>query len=174
MVVLAVVVTACSALPTGTPEAILNADPELAARFPSMVAGEPFPVDTIRAEASLRLMGVNEAFLEALGADFEDVSVALGHRPMPTATSVHVSASAYRVVGANEDRLLEYFIPIMKERSEDIPLVKVTVAGRQVWRPMGKPVAVAGNMLYVHGDTAYLLYGDHRKVVEELLAALPR
>jgi hypothetical protein len=156
-----------------TPRPTIIGDPELASRFPETVAGQPFPVETIRDEQSLRLAGVNEGFLNAFAADFEDVSVAIGHRPMPTPASLHLSAYAYRVRGATETQLRKYFIPLLTEQSEDIPLVRTTVNERIIWRPRGNPIAVAGNMLYVHGDTAYLLYGNSRKLVAQLLAALP-
>jgi hypothetical protein len=168
LVVLVAVSAGCA-----TPRPTILGDQELASRFPELVAGQPFPVETIRDEASLRLAGVNEAFLDAFAADFDDVSVAIGHRPMPTPASLHLSAYAYRVRGATEKQLRKYFIPLLKEQSEDIPLVRATVNGRTVWRPRGTPVAVAGNMLYVHGDTAYLLYGNSRELVIQLLVALP-
>ena len=175
ILVVLVSLVGCATQLAATPQSSIDtqADPELAARFPSRVAGEAFPVETFRDEATLRRMGVDASFLEALAVDFEDVSVALGHRPMATATSIHLSTYAYRVRGVTEDRLAKYFIPVMEAQSEDLPLERTSVRGKEVWRPSGLAVAVAGNMLYVRGDTAYLIYGDRRDVADLLVAALP-
>ena len=177
--VLLTVVTACSTSPatvTTSPQAgqaSALADPELGARFPANVGGEPFPVETYRNETALRAMGVGSAFLDALNAEISDVSVALGHRPMETETSTHLSAYAYRVVGASESDLAEYFVPIIEEQTEDAKFVRGTVGTREVWRPVGPSASVAGNLLYVNGDTAYLLYGNEPLEVGLLLEALP-
>ena len=171
-------VTACSASPVGVTtsleaQASPLTDPELGARFPADVGGEPFPVETYRNEIALRAMGVDTDFLEALDAKIADVSVALGHRPMEIETSTHLSAYAYRVVGASEDDLAEYFVPIIEEQTEDTQFVRGTVGAKEVWMPVGPSASVAGNLLYVHGDTAYLLYGNVPVEVELLLDALP-
>lgn len=148
-------------------------DPDLAADIPDIVGGEPFDVETHRGENALRAMGVNERFLEAFDADLGDVSVALGHRPMATEASTHLSAYAYRVAGASEEALTEYFIPIIEGQTEDAEFEPGRVGGKDVWKPVGPGEAVSGNLLYVHGDTAYLLYGNEPAVVELLLDALP-
>jgi len=152
---------------------LINADPELASSFPDTIGGEPFPVETYRDERALGAMGVHDAFLESLGANIGDVSVAIGHRPMATEESVHLSAYAYRVAGGSEAALIDYFIPIAEKQSENNQFAPTSVAGKEVWRAVEPSAAVAGNMLYVHGETAYLLYSNQREAAEELLAALP-
>ena len=161
-----------STRPPSLPAAAME-DPELGARFPESVGGEPFPVETYQDENVLRAMGVDDHFLDTLNADLADVSLALGHRPMATDTSTHLSAYAYRVNGASEGDLVDYFVPIIEGQTEDATFKRETVGTREVWKPIGPGQAVAGNLLYVDGDTAYLLYGNEPDVVALLLEALP-
>ena len=56
---------------------------------------------------------------------------------------------------------MAYFRPIIREQSEGIPLQR-TRAGKGCVATKGNPIAVAGNMLFVDDDTAYLIYGDNR------------
>jgi hypothetical protein len=118
-------------------------------------------------------MGVTDDFLDKMDVELTDVSVALGHRPVATDNDTHLSAYAYRVEGASEDELVEHFTPLMERATEDAEFVPGTVGTRKVWKPEGPSEIVAGNLLYVDGDTAYLLYGNEPDVVALLHEALP-
>lgn len=176
---LAVLAACSSALPATesveppAPSVDTMADPDLAAVFPDTVGGEPLPVETYRDENALRAMGITDEFLDKMDVELADVSVALAHRPMTTDNDTHLSAYAYRVAGASEDELVEHFTPLMERATEDAEFVPGIVGTRDVWKPVGPSTVVAGNLLYVDGDTAYLLYGNEPAVVALLLEALP-
>jgi hypothetical protein len=61
----------------------------------------------------------------------------------------------------------------MEDQSEGISFSRVRFGDKMVWRPEGNPIAVAGNVVYVKDDTAYLIYGDRRGATNQLLARLP-
>ena len=156
-----------------SPSADTHADPELEARFPTWIHGGPFLVESYRGEEELHLLGIDEDFLNSMQVDISDVSVAYGEHDMGSDAPLHLSVRAYRARGASAEDLVAYFRPIMREQSEGIPLQRTRARGKDVWRPRGNPIAVAGNMLLVDDDTAYLIYGDNRMASLALLSQIP-
>jgi hypothetical protein len=156
-----------------SPSANTHADPELEARFPTFIHGGPFLVESYGEPEELQLLGVDDDFLNSLHVDVGDVSVAYGEHDMSSGAPMHLSVRAYRARGASAEDLVAYFRPIMQEQSEGIPLQRTRARGKVVWRPKGNPIAVAGNMLFVNDDTAYLIYGDNRTAALALLSQIP-
>ena len=174
---LAVVLTAAASAGCGvqlpSPSANIHADPELESRFPTRIHGGPFLVESYGGPEELQLLGVGDEFLASVGVELDDVTVAYGEHDMASGAPMHLSVRAYRARGANPEDLVAYFRPVMREQSEGIPLERVQTRGKIVWRPKGNPIAVGGNMLYVDGDTAYLIYGDNRTAALALLSRIP-
>jgi hypothetical protein len=150
-----------------------HADPELEGRFPAEIHGSPFDVSSYRDAETMQILGVTDAFLDAVQVPISDVSVALADHDMTSGRPMHLTATAFRARGARSRDLAEYFVPIMEDQSEGISFSRVRFGDKMVWRPEGNPIAVAGNVVYVKDDTAYLIYGDRRGATNQLLARLP-
>jgi hypothetical protein len=172
---LLVAAAGCVFAPAATPIPSIdaNADPELAARFPSTVADRPFTVETYRDPGTLRLAGVSPQMLRALDVEVADVSFALGEREQRTETSAHLHVWAYRVPGVSEEALADWFVPVMESQSEDRAFRADTLAGKPVWLAIDPGPGAVGNAVYVHDDTAYLIYSDRLPLATDLVAALP-
>jgi hypothetical protein len=151
----------------------LDGDPELAARFPSTVGGQPLTVQSFRGDMFAGMGGVDEEFedfLAATGADLEDVSVAFGG-VMDDADSF-LSVAAFRVLGVSQDRLEEEFLGSAADEVED--LSRQTIGGKSVWVATYDvdEFGMSGAYFYVKDDTAYWMTGPE-ELVAEILAALP-
>jgi len=151
----------------------LNGDPELAGRFPDTVGGQPLTVQSFRGDTFLA-MGASDpsiqAFLDSLGAELEDVSVAFGGAA--SGDSV-LSVGAFRVLGASEDDLEREFIAASEEAGDVSGLTQATVGGKDVWSasdPTGE--TGASIFIYTKDDTVYFLTGTEEQAAE-ILAALP-
>lgn len=151
----------------------LNGDPELAGRFPDTVGGEPLQVQSFRGDTFMAGGGSDpsfEAFLDAVGAELEDVSVAFGG--VASGESI-LSVGAFRILGASEDDLEREFIAASEEAGDVSDLTQANIAGKDVWTasdPSGETGASV--FLYTKDDTVYFLTGTDDQV-GEILAALP-
>jgi hypothetical protein len=150
-----------------------HADPELEARFPATLHGQDVLLSSFDDPDTLRLVGVTDDFLGAVDVPISMVTVALVDHEWTTDVESHMSATAIRARGARPRDLVEYFVPIIEGQSEGITFSRVRFGDKHVWRPKGNPIAVAGNTLYVKGDTAYLIYADSKGATNLLLAQLP-
>jgi hypothetical protein len=157
--------------PGAFPSFDLDGDPELAARFPNMVGGQQFIVQSFRGDAFVA-MGVDESFqefLDSTGAELEDVSVAFGGGLVG---ETFLSVAAFRVLGVSQDRLEEEFLGAAEE---DLPedLTRATIGGKQVWTA-SDPTGELGGGVYVYSkdDTLYWMTGPE-DMVAEILEALP-
>jgi len=151
----------------------LDGDPELAARFPSTVGGQPLTVQSFRGDLFAGMGGVDESFqefLDATGADLEDVSVAFGG--LADSAESLLSVAAFRVVGVSQDRLEEEFLGSAGEEVED--LSRETIGGKEVWAASYDmdEMGTTGVYVYTKDDTVYWLTGPE-ELVAEILAALP-
>lgn len=151
----------------------LNGDPELASRFPDTIGGEPLQVQSFRGDTFMAMGGADpafEAFLDSVGAELEDVSVAFGGSASGGAA---LSVGAFRVLGASEDDLEREFIAASEEAGDVSNLTETSIGGKNVWTatdPSGETgVSV---FLYTKDDTVYFLTGTEEQVAE-ILAALP-
>jgi hypothetical protein len=173
LVALAAMGVAGCAAQVPTPSIGAHADPELEAQFPEAIHGEPFSVETYTDADTLRVLGVDEAFLDAVGVSISDVSVAVADHDMTSGRPMHLTATAFRARGAQAEDLAAYFVPVIEDQSEGVSFSRVRFGEKMVWRPRGNPIAVGGNVLYVRDDTAYLIYGNRRGATNQLLALLP-
>lgn len=162
---------------SGTPFAIpsfdLNGDPELASRFPDTVGGQPLQVQSFRGDTFMSAGGADpafEAFLDSIGAELEDVSVAFGGA---ASGDSFLSVGAFRVLGASEDELEREFIAASEESGDITGLEQATVGGKDIWTatdPSGETTTSV--YLYAKDDTLYFLTGGEEEIAE-ILEALP-
>lgn len=159
--------------PTALPSFDLNGDPELAARFPDTVGGQPLQVQSFRGDTFATMGGGDpsfEAFLDSVGADLEDVSVAFGGS---VSGEDILSVGAFRVLGASEDELEREFIAATEEEGDVTGLSRDSVGGKDVWTATD-PSGQTGTSVFVYtkDDTVYFLTGTE-ELVAEILEALP-
>jgi hypothetical protein len=165
--------------PLGSADAIpsfdLNGDPELAARFPDTVGGEPLQVQSMRGDTFASFGGQDpafDAFLEAVDAELSDVSVAFGGAASADASSF-LSVGAFRVLGASQDDLEREFLASFEGESELTGAERTTIGGKDVWTavdPSGETDASV--VIYTKDDTVYFLTGTDDQLAE-ILEALP-
>jgi len=163
--------------PSGSGAAIpsfdINGDPELAGRFPDTVGGVPFQVISMRGDSPM-MQGNSDpafdAFLDRVGADLADVSVAFGGGASAEAT---LGVAAFRVAGVPQDQLEEEFITASEEAGSITGVAEASIGGKDVWTatdPSGQAGSTA--YIYVKDDTVYFLTGTEEQATE-ILAALP-
>jgi hypothetical protein len=150
----------------------LDGDPELAGRFPATVGGQPLQLRSLggNAFAAAGPDPVFDDFLQAIGADATDVSVAFGGVQIGEEA---LTAGAFRVRGASEDELEREFIAASEDAGEVPQLSEETIGGKDVWTA----IDVSGEtemqvFVYTSGDTLYFLTGPLEHATE-LLEALP-
>ncbi len=151
----------------------MNGDPELAARFPDTVGGAPLQVQSFRGDVFMAGGGNDPsftAFLDSVGAELDDVSVAFGG--VMTAENP-LSVGAFRILGASEDDLEREFIAASEESGDVSGLTQTSVGGKDVWSA-ADPTGTAGMSVYIYtkDDTLYFLTGSEEQVAE-ILAELP-
>lgn len=153
-------------------------DPELAGRFPDTVGGLPLQVQSVSGDAFAALGGgadpAFEAFLESVGAEVSDVSVAFGGVNNPEDPTAVLSVGAFRVLGASEDVLEEEFIGALGEvGSGPAGFEAATVAGKDVLTA-DDPTGTTENQVFIYtqDDTLYFLTGTEEQVAE-ILEVLP-
>jgi hypothetical protein len=161
---------------TGSPGAFpsfdLDGDPELAGRFPATVAGEPLQLQSLGGDAFAAAGPdpVFDDFLEAIGAEATDVSVAFGGALIGEET---LTAGAFRVRGASEDELEREFIAASEDAGEVPELTEQTIGGKDVWTATDESGETDMQVfVYTSGDTLYFLTGSLEHVTE-ILEALP-
>lgn len=172
------------ARPSATPATPYHDDPELEARFPEEIAGEPLELQTYCA-STVQGEGINTApeFLAEIGVDLADVTVARSTPPRIGEMNSHAGVAAWRYRGAESDRLLEAFLDSWREMAAEVGFdapQAVVLGGKDVFI-LGQaettpdtevlPLPYA-DVLHVAGDTVYILSG-RPQIIEELLAALP-
>ena len=158
--------------PGALPSFDLDGDPELAGRFPATVGGEPLQLQSLAGDAFAAAgpYPVFDDFLEAIGAEATDVSVAFGGALIGEET---LTAGAFRVRGASEDDLEREFIAASEEAGEVPDLSQETIGGKDVWTAVDESGETALQVfVYTSGDTLYFLTGSLEHATE-LLEALP-
>lgn len=181
----ALVLTACqssaspspSAEPTGSggPLPSFVGDPDLEATLPGEAAGIIFfqstsmsGPDFVDAEVDQQFL----AFLDELGADVEDVSVAIALGANNDGTNT-ASIFAFKVQGADADELITAFQAGAPDDAEPLEWRSQTVGGKpvQVAEPTSEfPTPVA---LYATGDTLYIVTSTSAEAFEQILEQLP-
>ncbi len=164
-------------LPTGSGIAIpsldMNGDPDLAGRFPDTVGGAPLTIQSFDGETFAQVGGGDPtmtAFLDSIGAELEDVSVAFGGVMVGESG---LSVGAFRVQGANEDDLEREFINASQVAGDVGDLEEATVGGKDVRTAADPSGQTDGQVfIYTQDDTLYFLTGPEADVAE-ILEALP-
>jgi hypothetical protein len=150
----------------------LNGDPELAGRFPDTVGGQALQVQSFRGDTFMASGGTDpsfDAFLDSVGAELEDVSVAFGGAMSGESM---LSVGAFRVLGANEDQLETEFLAASQAEGDIEGLAETSLGGKNVWTASDAAMPGASMFIYVKDDTVYFLTGTEEQAAE-ILAALP-
>lgn len=164
--------------PTETDVAIpsfdLDGDPELASRLPDTVDGQPLQVISMRGDMFLSGGDVDpsfQEFLDNVGADLDDVSVAFGG---VASGESFLSVAAFRILGVSEDRLEEEFLGASEEAGDLTGLERTTIAGKEVWAASDPSGELGGASIYIYtkDDTLYWMTGNEEQAAE-ILEALP-
>ncbi len=151
----------------------LEGDPELAGRFPDTVGGQPLTVQSFDGQTFAQVGGDDPtftAFLDSIGAELTDVSVAFGG---VMSGDTPLTVGAFRVEGASEDDLEREFIAASEEAGDITGMEQATVGGKDVFTaidPSGETDASV--YLYTKDDTLYFLTGSEADVAE-ILETLP-
>ena len=158
--------------PGAFPSFELDGDPELAARFPDSVGGEPLQMQSLGGDAFAAAGPdpVFDDFLSAIDAVATDVSVAFGGAQIGEEM---LTAGAFRVRGASEDELEREFIAASEEAGEVPQLTEQTIGGKDVWTAVDESGDAALQVyVYTKDDTLYFLTGSV-EYAAEILEALP-
>ena len=151
----------------------LNGDPELAARFPDTVGGQPLQVQSMRGDTFMSVGGSDpafEEFLDSVDAELSDVSVAFGGAA--SGDSI-LSVGAFRILGASEDDLEREFIAASEDAGDITGLEQANIGGKDVWTAVDPSGETGASVyLYTKDDTLYFLTGSEAEVAE-ILEALP-
>lgn len=151
----------------------LNVDPELAARFPDTVGGQPLQVQSMRGDTFMSVGGSDpafEEFLDSVDAELSDVSVAFGGAA--SGDSI-LSVGAFRILGASEDDLEREFIAASEDAGDITGLEQANIGGKDVWTAVDPSGETGASVyLYTKDDTLYFLTGSEAEVAE-ILEALP-
>lgn len=151
----------------------LNGDPELAARFPDTVGGQPLTVQSMRGDTFMSVGGSDpafEEFLDSVDAELSDVSVAFGGAA--SGDSI-LSVGAFRILGASEDDLEREFIAASEDAGDITGLEQANIGGKDVWTAVDPSGETGASVyLYTKDDTLYFLTGSEAEVAE-ILEALP-
>ena len=158
--------------PGAFPSFELDGDPELAARFPDSVGGEPLQMQSLGGDAFAAAGPdpVFDDFLSAIDAVATDVSVAFGGAQIGEEM---LTAGAFRVRGASEDELEREFIAASEEAGDVTDLEQASIGGKDVWTsvdPSGETDTQA--FIYTKDDTLYFFTGPEDQVAE-ILETLP-
>jgi hypothetical protein len=150
----------------------LDGDPELAARFPDTVDGQPLEIQSLSADAFAQMPSdpTFDEFLGRIGAEATDVSIAFGGADFGDSL---LSVGAFRVRGASQDELQREFIAASQETGETADLSAQTIGGKDVMAaadPTGESDVRV--FIYTRDDTLYFLTGSEAHAAE-ILEALP-
>ena len=157
------------------PNPSLVGNPELEATLPEEAAGIIFfqrssmsGPDFIDAEVDEQFL----SFLEELGADIEDVSVAFAFGANADVTNT-AYLFAFQVAGADAQELIDAFKAGAPADADPLEWTAETIAGKavEVAEPTEEfPTPVA---LYAVGDVLYVVNATEEAAFEAILAALP-
>ena len=151
----------------------LDGDPELAGRFPDTVGGQPLMVQSLDGQTFAANAGGDptfDAFLDSVGAELTDVSVAFGG---VMSGETPLTVGAFRVRGASEDDLEREFIAASEEAGDVTDVEQASIGGKDVWTstdPSGETGTQA--FIYTKDDTLYFFTGSEAEVAE-ILETLP-
>ncbi len=149
----------------------INGDPELAARLPTTVGGAQLQVISFRGDTLVAGGGVDETFqdfLDATGAELDDVSVAFGGT-----VDGSISVAAFRVLGVSEDQLEQEFLAASQDSGDIEGAERATIGGKDVWTAADATGSTGASVyLYVKDDTVYFMTGTEAQAAE-ILSALP-
>ena len=169
--------TEASAEPDGSALALpsfdLDGDPDLAARFPDTVGGQPLTIQSMRGDQMEAFGGTDptfQEFLDSVGAELSDVSFAFG---AVMSADDPFSVGAFRVLGASQEDLEREFVAASEDAGDISGLEDASVGGKDVLTgvdPSGD--STMQFYLYTKDDTLYFLTGSEEQATE-VLEALP-
>lgn len=169
-----------SQLDFDTGRANLAADPELADRFPSEIAGKDLQVTTMTADDWLTQIGAGrrnksakavQAYVRTAGKEVADLSMGFAsYAPSPGNVA---ALAAVRTRGSDGASLTEAVIPLLMRSIEDPVVETIEVAAKSIRRVTD--AATPGQYpryAYGSGDTVWVIDAEGR-ALHEIVAALP-
>lgn len=178
---------------TGSPDAteaavaspsfeVPNSAPELLALLPDEVGGQsPFPEFGELSQTGDEFMDEGDtegneefvAFLQRIGAQPSDVSVAMRlYGDMEDFESM-TSIFAFRVAGADSGELLDEMQSAFEQEMDDVSWEERSVAGKSVRVP-NQPLDEGQSMyLYVRNDIVFAITASDESLAEDALRQLP-
>jgi hypothetical protein len=108
-----------------------------------------------------------QEFLDSVGAELSDVSVAFGG--VASETGEFLQVGAFRVLGVNQDDLEREFIAASEAEGDATGFEQSSVAGKDVWTATQEGMSV---VIYAKDDTIYYITGD-AALAEEVISELP-
>jgi len=147
---------------------------DLQATLPSEAAGITFQAfsmsgpDFIVGEVDERFV----TFIESLGADIEDVSVAISFGANADGTQT-ASILAFQVIGATASDLVDEFKATADEGADPLVWHAETIGGKSVELSDTNPDFPTPVTLYATGEVLYFVSSTDPNATQEILAFLP-
>lgn len=172
-------VTTAPATAPGTsqqPGPTFAGDPELEARFPSQVGGQPVTnVMTARLVDFLRALSTSQAEIDTMRRTFLTIGIDLDTVVMGSANAT-VSGSlvgilAFRVPGQDANTLIQNYL-LFSSSNEGDTLSQETIGGKNV-AVVRSAGGYASTWMYANGDTLWSVSTSDQKAAEAVFAALP-
>lgn len=151
-------------------------DPELEARFPSQVGGQPVTnVMTARLVDFLRALSTSQAEIDTMRRTFLTIGIDLDTVVMGSANAT-VSGSlvgilAFRVPGQDANTLIQNYL-LFSSSNEGDTLSQETIGGKNV-AVVRSAGGYASTWMYANGDTLWSVSTSDQKAAEAVFAALP-
>jgi len=159
---------------SGAPLPSFVGAPDLEATLPSEAAGITFQAfsmsgpDFIAGEVDERFV----AFIESLGADIQDVSVAIAFGANVDGTQT-ASILAFQVIGATASDLVDEFKATADEGADPLEWHAETIGGKAVEQSDTNPDFPTPVTLYATGEVLYFVSSTDPNATQEILAFLP-
>lgn len=151
----------------------LSGDPELQDRLPTEVGGQPLQTFSMRGDMFLTGGNADPAFqqfLDEIGAEMSDVSVAFGSTASGGDTMVTILA--FRVLGAEEDALTREAIGAFEEEGGATGFETRTIGGREVRVATDTSGQVGAVYVWADGDTLFWITTTDEALAEEAIGKI--
>ncbi len=154
--------------PAASPGDDVNQDPDLEARLPDQIGDIPLQKFSVAGSEFLEQSDDEfRDFLARLNADPEDISVAVA---VSMSQEVQLGIFAFRVGGADEDRLVEEFQRSIEEDAESgVTWEERNLGGRDVQVATDPDAPEQRIYLWADGDTIFFVTSPDEALAEEAI-----
>lgn len=154
--------------PAASPGEDVNQDPDLEARLPDQIGDIPLQKFSVAGSEFLEQADDEfRDFLDRLSANPEDIAVAVA---VSMSQEVQVGIFAFRVGGADEDRLVEEFQrSIEEDATSGVTWEERSVGGRDVQVATDPEAPEQRIYLWADGDTIFFVTSPDEALAEEAI-----